>query len=271
MLINIKSFFEFYIKFIFLLKIWGNTMLHKKVFLFIFAFVSSTIFSINCYAQTTEFYEEINKLTVTGYGVTKVLAEIAKVNLSVEVKEKQIEDVQKKLSTKSEKIIQTLKDNKANKINTEQLFISPNYNYKQPNVLIGHTGNMKISFEANTKEVGDIIAKAMSAGANKIDDIIIKPSDKVLEQARSSSLKLASKNAIDKANVVLEALELTQVSITQVKIHPDNSTPPPPRPYFAMAKANAPLLEQANNDFAPTIVAKEQEVQAQVTIKILYE
>ncbi len=220
-------------------------------------------------AHAHECFDETNKLTVTGYGKTKILAEIAAVNLSIEVKEANIDLVQKLLSNKSNSVIDALRSSKAKKISTEQLLITPNYSRKEPYRLLGHTGRMRISFESDVKSAGKLIAKAMSTGSNKIDGIYIKPSDEVLNRAKATSLKIATENATKQADIVLDALNLAQISVAKIEIHPSSYYSP--RPFMAKSFSAEARLGATNSASAPEITAKEQEVEVRVTLKILYE
>lgn len=225
--------------------------------------LSSIVFSANANCNCSN--QLSNRLTVTGVGKTKVMANIAEVNLSTELKSSKADHLQNELAKVSKSVIDALKKGKAKRVETDQIFITPNYDRKDPQTLLGYRGRISILFESNAKDAGKLISDAVKAGANKIDGIWLKPSIDVQNKANSRALQLASQDAINKADTILDSLGLSK---TTIKLISSSS-----KPSFGIhARHGGPeFLKVAAESIVPEVTEKEQEIEAELTMTIGYE
>ncbi len=202
-------------------------------------------------------------MTVIGNGKVVVLATVAEVRLAVEADGRTAQDVQRTLASKSQPVVDMLKTANVAKLESGTINIYPQYSKGTPSVVVGYQGSNTIRFEAPVKEAGKLTDAALKLGANSVQGISMRPEEEVLTQARAEALRGAIDNALRDSNVVLTALKLKFVGITQVDVAPENRyTPVYGRQYKAMATESAPSTE---------VLEQEQEINATVTLQIRYE
>lgn len=201
-------------------------------------------------------------MTVIGNGRVVVLATVAEVRLAVEADGRSAQDVQGTLASKSQPVVDMLKTAKVTKLESGTINIYPQYSKGMPSVVVGYQGSNTIKFETSVKEAGKLTDAALKVGANSVQGISMRPEEEVLTQARAEALRGAIDNALRDANIVLSALKLKFIGITQVDVAPENRyTPVYERQFKAMATESAPSTE---------VLEQEQEVNATVTLQIRY-
>lgn len=223
-----------------------------------------------CVSSTTfghEHSDEINQLTVVGQGKTKIIADMSVVRISIEVNEKQVADVQQALADKTQAVLTKIRSFDVAKLETDQMQIHPRYSTGKPRLLLGYQGRMTISFETTALKAGKIIDSSIQAGANRLEGIQLKASDEKIEAARIESLKKASQDALKEANVVLESLNLKLKSVVQVNIQNQGNDQHYPQPRMYYSEMGLGAAQKSSTE----ITSKEHEINAAVTLKVMYE
>lgn len=207
--------------------------------------------------------EKEREIKVTGIGKMSVKADIADVKLGIEVEEKTAQDVERALSMQMPSLLDSLKDEKVEKLETGILEIHPEYTQSSPPEIKGYRGRSLVSFSSPTETAGKLIGKAFAAGANLLTQVKVRPSDSSLVQARNIVLKEAGQNAVIEADLVLESLNLKQKEISSIIVMPtDIGMPIYRNTEFAMLGAkNSPDMK---------ILEGEQIVQAQIEVAIKF-
>ncbi len=203
-------------------------------------------------------------LTVTGEGSESIPATLARVQLGVTAQGENAETVQQEIAQRSAAVIELLKSQNVDQLQTTGIRLNPQYSYNgsQPRIT-GYTGSNTVSFEMPTDRVGTLLDDAIAAGANQINNVSFVAADAALDSARDNALQEAAADAQAQADVVLESLNLSAQEIIGIQIN--NAIPPTPIPYAAQAR-----LAEAAADVATPVEGGEQTVNARVTLQIRY-
>jgi uncharacterized protein YggE len=205
--------------------------------------------------------EPLALLTVTGQGKTTVKATLADIRMGIEVDGKTAVEVQQALADRLKPILDALKQLKQEKIETSSMNIIPEYNKNEPPQIVGYRGVVEISMTKDASEAGQLIDEIFKAGANRLVSISMKPSDSDLHDARNSSLQKACVNALEEAEIVSKALNLTTKGIHNVDI--ESGVNPGPVP-LGLARNMSFKTEMVSST---EILAQEQIISASINVK----
>ena len=203
-------------------------------------------------------------LTVTGEGSESIPATLARVQLGVTAQGEDAETVQQEIARRSSAVIELLRSQPIEKLQTTGIRLNPRYNYdgSRPRI-VGYTGSNTVSFQISTDEVGTLLDDAIATGANEISSVSFVAADEALDSARDTALQEATADAQAQADVVLRSLNLSSQEIVSIQVN--NAIPPTPIPYAARARQ----LETAA-DVSTPVEGGEQTVNARVTLQIRY-
>ncbi|MEO0351739.1 MAG: SIMPL domain-containing protein [Cyanobacteria bacterium P01_A01_bin.15] len=203
-------------------------------------------------------------LTVTGEGSESIPATLARVQLGVTAQGETAETVQQDIARRSTAVIELLRSQPIDKLQTTGIRLNPQYNYdgNRPRI-VGYTGSNTVSFQIPTDRVGTLLDDAIAAGANQINSVSFVAADEALDAARDTALQNATSDAQTQADVVLRSLNLSAQEIVGIQIN--NATPPRPLPYAVQSRA---ALAEA--DVSTPVEGGEQTVNARVTLQIRY-
>ena len=147
--------------------------------------------------------EKGQPLVVDGEGKVTAVPDTAKVTVGIEESGTSLKDVQKRASTKSKTLVDTLKklgiDDK--QIKTTSYNVYPEYNYESGTPRI--TGyKVSSSYEVTVKDfdkVNDVLVEAVNAGARVVGNISFEVNEetkgKLLDEARQKAVKEAKEKA----------------------------------------------------------------------------
>jgi len=205
-----------------------------------------------------------NTLRVTGQGSESIPTTLTQVTLGVLVEAATAQAAQQQAAQQSTAVIEALQSQTVERLETTGISLSPRYEYTDDRqILRGYQATNSISFKAPTAQAGDIIDKAVNAGATQIDGISFVAEDATIETARQSVLSAAVEDAQQQANTVLAALGLSSQSVVNIEIGPVNEPPP----QYGMRSADAANFAEAAST---PILGQTQTISAQVTLTIKY-
>lgn len=226
-----------------------------------------TLFQQKAFAQPAEamVYQQPNQtLQVTGQGMQTIPTTLTEVRLGVLVEAKTAQAAQQQAAKQSTAVIEWVRSQKVEKLQTTGISLSPVYDYSDnQQVLKGYQATNTISFRAPTESAGAIIDEAVNVGATQIDGVSFVADDAAVESARQRALEAAVKDAQQQADTVLAALGLSRQAVASVSIGSVSAPPPEFRPVESTAKLRGSL------DSTP-VIGQEQEINAQVTLLIRY-
>ncbi|WP_448381533.1 SIMPL domain-containing protein [Gloeomargarita sp.] len=194
-------------------------------------------------------------LRVTGQGVITIPAQLAAVEVGVELRGNNANQVQTEIAQRMDKIISTLRQKSAEKLTTTGVQLFPIYGERQQ--LLGFIGRNTVRFQLPISQTGAVLDALVAQGVNQINHLSFVANDATLEQGRMQALQAAVQDARNQAQTVLQALQLTPKEVVGITIL--GSSIPAPRSFeLAELRAGTP------------IVGGEQTVQAQVQLAIRY-
>lgn len=221
-----------------------------------------TLLSQSAIAQSMQLMPE-RTLSVIGEGVRAIPTTLTQVSLGVTVDAKTAEAAQQQAAEQSTAVIEWVRSQNVEKLETTGISLSPQYDYTDNRqVLRGYQATNTISFRAPTESAGAIIDEAVSVGATRIDGVSFVAEDEAIAVARQQALEAAVEDAQAQADTVLAALNLSRQEVVNIFI--GSLSAPPPSPIIAEARS------ALANDASTPIVGQEQEITAQVTLYIRY-
>jgi len=218
-----------------------------------------------CLPLSPAMASELQKiLIVTGEGTEIIPTTLTEAQLTVEVRGGTASQVQTAIASQSNQLVNFLKSQQVDKLQTQGLQLQPNYVYRNNERRIeGYIGTNTISFQYPSDKIGKVLDEAVKAGASRIDGIRFLATPQTLELARQKALTAATTDAQSQAQTVLRSLNLAPKEVVKIEINPDPMFQPRPMQSYARA---APMA-----DSAPTpIMGSEQTVTARVTLQIAY-
>ena len=212
-------------------------------------------------------------LSVSGNAFTKVKPDRVVISIGVETTNKTAKASLAANSELMNKIIIALRNLgiKENETSTSSFTISPNYNYTESGTILNITGftvTNSIQIDSSTlANISSWIDAAVASGANSINSIDFRISNKLLEDTKNMLLKDAIANAEEKADIVSSALGLKVIGLKSITVG-EFGYIQPPQPFMEKR------FDAAGGGAAPTtittpILAGEQEISVSVNIIFL--
>ncbi len=202
-------------------------------------------------------------LTVTGRGVAIVPTNRTRIQLGVEVDAPTAGAVQAQIAAKTNAIITRLQREGVERLQTTNITINPRILYQDGRQRQdGFTGRSDISFVTVNPKAGMMLDAAISAGANRVEQVSFMAPEAEVSKARNIALQEASKDALTQADAVLSALNLRQSSIRSIQVNPERGYPP-------MVVQNAVGFSRDSSS-STAIVGGDQRIEATVMMEIAY-
>jgi uncharacterized protein YggE len=162
-------------------------------------------------------------LDSVGSSTTQVIPDRVVLTLGVQTVNKTASAVAATNSETMNKIIHALlaAGVRQNETRTSSFSISPNYNSSQGrNNITGFTATNSIQIDSNnTANIAMWIDTAVSKGANSVESIDFKLSDKKLTEVKNSLIPLAVKDAKNKANIAASATGLKVLGVKSITMN----------------------------------------------------
>src|SRR5919107_1016431 len=179
-----------------------------------------------------------NTLFVSGTAFTKVKPDRVVISIGVETTNKTAKASLDANSELMNKTISSLRNLgvKENETSTSSFTISPNYNYTESGTILNITGfTVTNSIQIDSSILANIsswIDAAVASGANSINSIDFRISNKLLEDTKNMLIKDAIANAEEKADIVSSALGLKVNGLKSITVGEFDYIQPPPQPYM---------------------------------------
>lgn len=215
---------------------------------------------------TTQERKPARTLTASGRGIVTIPTTLSQIRLAIEVSAKTPTAAQQAAATRSTRVIDYLKTQRVDKLQTTGINLNPTYTYPPNSTpqLTGYTANNSISFRVTTDRAGAILDAAVKNGATRIDGVSFIASDEAIAIAQTQALKQATQDAQRQADAVLDSLNFKRREVIGIQIN-SNSTPAP------IPISQAMLSQQKLAPDATTpVIGGEQQVEAGVTLDIGY-
>lgn len=208
--------------------------------------------------------EEARLIKVTGFGKVEVKADIADVVVGLEIEGKTALVVQNQLAEKFPPILDSLTSKDRLKMDAGVIEIYPEYTNENPPVIKSYRGKQEVFFSAPVNSAGALIAQAFQAGANQLVSVTLHPQEDIVEKAKLAALKLATLNAVEQVDVVLNTLGLEKRNIAEVTVLSHDF----PTPIYRSAQ---PMMALAKSNLDTKIVEGDQTIRSQVNLNVSFK
>ena len=156
-------------------------------------------------------------ISVTGYGESIAEPDMATITLGIETENPNASKAQKENAEKMDKVIAALKaagiadkDIKTSQYSMYSYDVSKDNSGKyDAGTTVYHVTNTVSAVTYDVSKVGDVIDRAVAAGANRVNNLQFSLSDEKQKQERKAALISAVKAARADADAVADALGLT--------------------------------------------------------------
>ena len=204
-------------------------------------------------------------LTASGRGIVTIPTTLSQIRLAIEVSAKTPTAAQQAAATRSTRVIDYLKTQRVDKLQTTGINLNPTYTYPPNSTpqLTGYTANNSISFRVTTDRAGAILDAAVKNGATRIDGVSFIASDEAIAIAQTQALKQATQDAQRQADAVLDSLNFKRREVIGIQIN-SNSTPAPIPIAQDMTRQKVAMAATT------PVIGGEQQVEAGVTLDIGY-
>ncbi len=224
--------------------------------------ISAIVFGLALPLQAIAQERVMRTLTVTGQGKERIPTTLTEVHLGVEIEGKTATEVQKQVAKQTSAVVDFLRSRNVQQLQTTGIGLQPNYDYSNnQRRLLGYIGINTISFRLSTEQVGDLLDRAVQAGATRIDNISFTATETALSTAQKQALRLAVGDAQAQAEAVLQALNFKSQEIVSIQIN--GASVPPPKVFQAEVMADRAVA-------STPVIGGEQTVTASVTLQISY-
>jgi len=173
-----------------------------------------------------------NTLFVSGSATDKVKTDLVTISIGVQSTNQSVTDAVTSNSKIANEIITSLRNNgvKENEISTSQYSIQPNFNFTESGNMVktGFTVSNILTVQSpNFDNISSWIDSDVTAGANTINGVEFKVSDRLLENVTNALIEQAIANAKQNADVASNAIGSSIIGIKSISVNTDGFNPIP--------------------------------------------
>jgi uncharacterized protein len=196
---------------------------------------------------------------------------LSQISLAIEATGKTPTDAQQEAARKSTQVMNYLKSQRVDKLQTTGINLNPTYIYPNGGTpkITGYSATNSIVFRVSTDRSGVILDAAVKNGATRIDGVSFMASDRAIETAQIQALGQATRDAERQADTVLSALNLKRKEVIGIQIT-STSTPAPVQIQTRAQMVNPSPQGRDAPDPSTPVIGGEQQVEAAVTLDIGY-
>lgn len=205
-------------------------------------------------------------ITASGKGLVTIPTTLSQIRLAIEVTSKTPASAQQAAAKRSTQVIEYLKTQRVDKLQTTGINLNPTYSYQNGTnpKITGYSATNSISFRVPNDRAGAILDGAVNNGATRIDGVNFVASEQAISTAQLQALKQATQDAQRQADAVLETLNLKRKEVINIQINSASTPAPIPLPQEMLRQS------VAKADATTPVVGGEQQVEAAVTLDIGY-
>jgi uncharacterized protein len=205
-------------------------------------------------------------LTASGRGIVSIPTTLSQIRLTIEVAGKTPTAAQQEAAKRSTQVVNYLKSQQVEKLQTAGINLNPTYVYQNGNSpkITGYSATNSISFRVTNDRAGAILDAAVKNGATRIDGVSFVASEQAIANAQLQALKQATQDAQRQADAVLDTLNLKRKEVIGIQINSASTPAPIPLAQEAMR------AKVADSSYTTPVVGGEQQVEAAVTLDIGY-
>lgn len=209
-----------------------------------------------------EVRQEPGTITTHATARTRLPNTVADVAVGVEAHARTVAGVQGALAQGSERLLGFLREQKVERLTTEQVAITPETESVrgQPDRITGYGGEVRVTFRVPAERLAAVLGGILDQGGNALQSTSLVPREAEFDAAREKLAADAVRAALAQARAVAEAAGRRLGAVRQIEVDPGFGLPRPApmRAVARMAAAPAPIATEAG----------ESEVAATVTVTV---
>jgi len=134
---------------------------------------------------------------------------------------KDMAEVQRTLTEKSNALLAYLKAQKVERLMTSRVWFAPEIrsDKNNPDKTVGYSGNSTLSFRTTPEKAGDILAGVLTNGANQIQSTTFTPTEQEIDDARRKLSEQATRTAVAEADAIAKAAGMHVVSVRNISVN----------------------------------------------------
>jgi hypothetical protein len=168
-------------------------------------------------------------ITTRATSETRIPNTAVDVSVGVSASGKDLPDVQRVLANQSNGLLAYLRGQKVERLITTNINFSPDVRTQKnsPDKTVGYNGSEQITFRTTPEKAPEILAGALTNGANEIDGATFTPTEQEIADARRKLSEDATKTAVAQADAIAHAAGMHVVAERNINV--DNSLVQPIR------------------------------------------
>ena len=181
---------------------------------------------------------------------TRIANTVVDVTLGVSTSGAALGDVQRILATQSNGLLVYLRGQKVERLITAEINFSPDTRSQKnaPDKTVGYNGSEQVSFRTTPEKAPEILAGALTNGANEIQSTSFTPTEQEIADARSKLAEQATRTAVGQADAIAHAAGEHVVAVRNINVDNAVYMPQPimrPAQMEMKMAAAAPVAMQA--------------------------
>lgn len=204
-------------------------------------------------------------LSISAQAIQPVKNSISVIEVGVARKGATPEEVRAVLAKGAVSLTAFLKESKVDRLTTTEVSVMPHFDYiNGKEVPAGYDGSISVICEVAVDQAGKILDGAITHGGNRIINVVSRPSEATIDEARRDAAQKATKKALDQAAEILKSSGLRQVGVARINVDTGYFNPGPQR--MAMKAMSA----SAESDSLP-VEGGESNLTATVSVEVEFE
>ena len=220
---------------------------------------SMTVFTTSVFAINPSNLRTINTSASSSINVP---VSQAMVKFNIFSQESDSQSAQLAVRSKVAQLIAMIKESHPLNLKTTDISVSPVWSYaNSTSKIVGYNANYSTEVTVKASKVGALIDNALALGVSSVDNPVFIADQVEEHQAELNAIKLATKEAKERAQVSLGALGYSIKNVEQVTVQ-INSNQPAPYPRFTALAASA-------NDSVPATPVEQGSQKVTATVSMI--
>lgn len=198
---------------------------------------------------------------------TRIPNNAVDISLGVQVTEKTAEAAQRSLTQATTALMSYLRGEAVTRLVTGSVSFEPQTRSEKnrPDQIVGYSGSGTVSFRADPDHAPDLLANALTHGANSISGVSFLPKEEDVAKARQELATRATREALEQAEAISKAAGLRVVAAKSIQV--ENGEMPVTRPMM-YARAMGGVAGAAPAPPPVPTAAGDQEISVSVDVVV---
>ncbi len=159
-------------------------------------------------------------VATTATAQTRIPNTAVDITLGLTITKAGLPATQRALATQSSTLLSYLRAQGAQRLITTNVSFTPETRYQKnaADRTVGYTGTTSLSFRTTPEKAPDLLAGALSNGANTIDSTVFTPTEQEIDDARRDLAAQATKTAVAQVESIAKAVGLRLLAVRDIAV-----------------------------------------------------